>query len=120
MKDELNSVPLEEVELKYPSKLHDEHSDYPLALENIKIDASMFSPFMEEHFHATDSKKLTPNLSDKERYTVHYRNLQLYMQLGMTATKLHRVLQFERVPWLKQYILLYLNLYYILLNYTYY
>ena len=95
MKEELNSVPLEEVELKYPAKLHDEHSDYPLAPENIKIDASMFSPFMEEHLHATDSKKLTPNLSDKERYTVHYRNIQLYLDLGMQVTKVHPVLQFE-------------------------
>ena len=64
-----------EVELKYPSKLHDDHSDYPLAPESKKIDPSMFSSFMNEHFHATDTLKLTPNLSDKERYTA--LNLQM-------------------------------------------
>ena len=64
----------------------------------------MFSPFMEEHFHATDSKKLTPNLSDKERYTVHYPNLQLYLGLGIQVTEVHCVLQFEQSLWLKQYI----------------
>ena len=76
-----------EVELKYPSKLHDDHSDYPLAPENIKIDSSMFSPFMMDYFHTSDTTKLTPNLTDKERYTVHYRNLQLYIDLGMQVTK---------------------------------
>ena len=85
IKDVLNAITTDgrtgyvlEVGLKYPSKLTNEHSDYPLAPESIKIDSKMFSPFMTEHFHPTDSEKLTPNLLDKERYTVHYQNLQLY------------------------------------------
>ena len=93
-----------EVELNYPAKLHDEHSDYPLAHERNRIDPSMFSPFMKEHFHASDTEKLTSTLSDKERYTVHYWNLQLYLELGMEVVKVHRVLQFQQSPWLKQYI----------------
>ena len=31
---------------------HDEHSDYPLALETKKIASSMFRPFMNDHFYA--------------------------------------------------------------------
>ena len=76
IKGVLNAIPVDsetgyvlEVELRYPHKLHDEHSDYPLAPENKKIDTSMFSPFMNEHFHATDTKKLTPYLLDKQIYS---------------------------------------------------
>ena len=47
---------------------------------------------------------LTPNLSDKSKYVVHYRNLKLYTQIGMVVSIVHRVLQFQQTPWLKPYI----------------
>ena len=64
----------------------------------------MYSPFMKEHFSPSSASKLTPNLNNKTMYTVHYRNLQLYLDLGMEVTKVHRILQFEQQPWLKSYI----------------
>ena len=38
---------------------------------------------------AGDVKKLIPNLGNKTNYVVHYRNLQLYLSLGMKFTKIH-------------------------------
>ena len=35
-----------------------------------------------------DVKKLIPNLGDKTNYLVHYRNLQLYLSLGIKLTKI--------------------------------
>ena len=32
-------------------------------------------------------KKLVPNIFDKEKYVLHYENLQLYLRLGVKLKK---------------------------------
>ena len=49
-------------------------------------------------------KKLIPNLADKVKYVVHYKNLQHYLSLGMKLIKIHRVLSFRPSNWLKKYV----------------
>ena len=94
-----------EVDLQYPTILHNQHDDYPLAPESLVIDRNMYSPTQQSVFpESAPQKKLTPNLRDKVKYAVHYPNLKLYIQLGLVGTTVHQVLAFKQSPWLKTYI----------------
>ena len=48
--------------------------------------------------------KLISTLREKKEYVLHYRNLQLYLDLCLKTKKVHRVIKFDQPPWLKQYI----------------
>ena len=48
--------------------------------------------------------KLVPNLRSKSKYVVHYRNLQLYLSLGMKLSRIHGVLKFKESSWLEESI----------------
>ena len=85
--------------LKYPDKIHNLHSHYPLAPENLDISQDMLSKYCSDIAKEYGIKvggvnKLVPNLRNKEKYLVHYRNLQLYLSLGMKLIKVHRTVKF--------------------------
>ena len=41
---------------------------------------------------------------DKNKYVVNYKNLMLYLSLGMKLKRIHRVLEFDEKPWMEPYI----------------
>ena len=98
-----------EVDLEYPQELHDIHNDYPVAPEKVKVSNNMLSAYCKkiaEKYNISIGlvSKLIPTLRDKKEYVLHYRNLQLYLDLGLKIKKVHRVLKFDQSPSLKQYI----------------
>ena len=98
-----------EVDFEYPRDLHDLHNDYPLAAEKVKVNKEMLSDYsrkIAEKYKISTGlvHKLIPTLNNREKYVLHHRNLQLYIDLGLKVSKVDRVLQFSQTPWLKQYI----------------
>ena len=96
-----------EVDLEYPDELHQMHNDYPVAPEKLEVQKECLSNYQHKLMTKKTSlkvKKLVPNLRNKQKYVVHYRNLQLYVSLGLKISKVHRVLEFNQEPWMAPYI----------------
>ena len=98
-----------EVDLDYPTSLHQQHNDYPLAPEKLTITKDQMSPYQQKLIDelgvSMSCEKLIPNLQPKIRYVLHYRNLQLYLKLAMKLEKVHKVLSFHQTPWMAPYIM---------------
>ena len=108
-KDDSKKGLILEVDLEYPKKLHNLHNDYPLGPEKVKVTKDMLSKYCNKitskyNISTGLVQKLIPTLNNKQKYVLHYRNLQLYIDLGLKVTKIHRVLEFNQSPWLEKYI----------------
>ena len=98
-----------EVDLSYPQLYHQNHNDFPLAPESMKIEKDMLSAYQTEMGDEMGVKygqedKLCLTLKDKTRYITHFRNLQFYLRNGMVLKKIHKILQFKQSDWLRPYI----------------
>ena len=78
-------------EVEYSQHLHDRHTDL------------LFCPTRDKPPGKREDKLLA-TLYDKQRYVIHYRNLQQCTRHGLRVTKIHRMLQFAQFPWLHDYI----------------
>jgi hypothetical protein len=97
------------VDLEYPLELHDLHNDYPCAAESIIIKEKELSTYNKNNLIQNELKhaptpKLIPNLKNKCKYIVHYKNLQCYINKGLKVTKIHKVMSFNQFAWMKPYI----------------
>ena len=95
-----------EINLSIGSEYHKFVSDLPPAPKNRHFDDSEFMAKLREKCNITDTKecKLTPNLKDKKKYIIHYKTLQFYLKLGIKIEKIHRIIEFTQLPWLKEYV----------------
>ena len=89
------------VDLEYYNELHELLNDYPLAPEKLAVCSDILSKYCKKiadkyEIKAGDVKKVIPNLGNKAKNVVYYRNLQLYLSLGMTKlTKIHKISKFK-------------------------
>mgnify|MGYP001811953810 CR=1 FL=1 len=105
-----------EVDLHYPKRLHELHSDLPLAPEQRWLHYHDLSAYSKQLLDASKgdgtegsgrgyyAKKLCQTLFDKKAYVVHGRILQLYLELGLQVTRIYKVLKFNESPWMEPYI----------------
>ena len=100
-----------EASLSYPSYLHDEHSCFPLAPFKRSVKEKELSPYAQNAWRQLRGpckrpkcEKLLCTLEDKDHYVLHFRNLKLYLQLGLQIKEIHTIIEFDQEPWLKPYI----------------
>ena len=89
--------------------MHELHNDYPLAPEKLAVTSDMLSNYCKStadkyNIKVGDVKNLIPNLANKSKYVLHYRNIQLHLSLGIKLTNIHRVLKFKQSARMKKYI----------------
>ena len=75
-----------EVDLEYPKELSEFNNNYPFAPHKIEIKKEMLSSYQLKianfyNISTGNVKKLLLNFLDKDKYVLHYKNLQLYMRL---------------------------------------
>ena len=78
-----------EVDVRYPKRLHDLHSDLP---------------FLSERMEINKCKKLVCNLFNKKKYVAHINTLKQALNHGLKLKKIHRIIEFNQEAWLKPYI----------------
>ena len=78
-----------EVDVKYPKRLHELHSDLP---------------FLSERMEINKCKKLVCNLFNKKKYVTHINSLKQALNDGLKLRKIHRIIEFNQDAWLKPYI----------------
>ena len=99
-----------ECDLEYPDDLHDDHKDFPLAPTKESVKPFWLSEYQFELLNDINLKgnfkvkKLLQTLYNKERYTLHYITLKLYVSLGLRVKKVHRCLKVSQSKWLSAYI----------------
>jgi len=99
-----------EVDMDYPKHLHELHSNFPLAPENIEVTFDNLSDFSKQALLNLENKprykdvKLVATLYNRMNYVVHFKNLKLYLQLGLKLRKIHKVLQFKQKNFIAPFI----------------
>ena len=96
--------------LLYPPALHDLHDDYPLAPVKRKIKYNDLSPIAREMCDrhklkgTLNREKLIGTFEVRREYVLHYRNLQLYLKLGMKVVEFQAGIIFQQAPIMRSYI----------------
>ena len=78
-----------EVDVKYPKRLHELHSDLTFLSERMKVNKC---------------NKLVCNLFNKKKFVAHINTLKQALNHGLKLKKTHGVIEFNQEAWLKLYI----------------
>ena len=98
-----------DVNLDYPTRLHDSHSDYPVAVQKKMVESEQLSPFnlkflAENKEKFKSSQKLIPDLHHKENFVCSLNNLQFYIKQGLELKQINRVLVSEQAKFMESFI----------------
>ena len=94
------------VDLIYPDNIQDKSKKFPFCPENKIIDPDSFTEYMKENVPKPyrPTSKLVCDQTNNDLYIVQYTYLKFHVRMGLTISKLHRIVSFDQTPWLEKYI----------------
>ena len=95
-----------ECDLEYPSSIHEKTKYFPFLPDQKTPKVEDFSPYMTTNKPEKNkpTEKLIMDQTNKQRYFLHYRNLNIYIRHGKRFANVHTVYKFKQSPWLAKYI----------------
>ena len=95
-----------ECDLEYPAEIKETTENFPLCPYQTKTDPEFFTTYMNSVKQPNNkpTEKLMCDLTNKQKYMMHYRMFKFYTKLGMKVTKTHSLWRFKQSLWLERYI----------------
>ena len=102
-----------EVDMICPPDKHSDLASLPPLPYHKKLTFDKLSPYSQEVLRVLKSekeakkykaKKLVTDVTNKKKYVLHYRMLQMYLKMGLQLKKIHRIIKFEQRRYIKPYI----------------
>ena len=102
-----------EVDIECPPDKHSDLASLPPLPYHKTLTFDNLSPYSQEILSLLKSeteakkykaKKLITDVTNKKKYVLHYRMLQMYLKMGLKLKKIHRIIKFEQRRYLKPYI----------------
>ena len=94
-----------ECELEYPAVIKEKTENFPHCPYQTKADPECFSDFMNsvKQPKYKPTEKVMCDLTNKQKYMIHYRMFKFDTKMGMRVTHIHTIYRFKQSPWLEKY-----------------
>ena len=95
-----------ECDLEYPVEIKEKTENFPLCPYQTKADPNLLSDYMNsvKQTNYKPTPKLMCDVTNKQKYMMHYRVFNFYISMGMKVTKIHCVYRFKQDNWSEKYI----------------
>ena len=95
-----------ECNLEYPAEMKEKTENFPFCPYQTKADTELFTTYMNsvKQPNCKPTEKLICDLTNKQKYMIHYRMFKFFTKMGLKVTKIHTVYRFKQSLWLEKYI----------------
>ena len=95
-----------ECDLEYPTEMKEKTENFPLCPYQTKADPELFSPYTNsiKQPKYKPTPKLVCDVTNKQKYMMHYRMFKFYINMGMKVTNIHTIFRYKQSSWLAKYI----------------
>ena len=89
--------------LEYPVEIKQNTEKFPLRLYQVEAICELFSEYMNfvKQPNYKPAQKLVCDLTNEQKYIMHYKMFNFYINMGMKVTKIQTINCFKQHPWSK-------------------